>query len=410
MSVHRSFAPPVRLGLVAVATLAFVVAWSDLPATPSSGPSTPDATATPSVVAVGGLGGGPSGSPTAGASGSGSSPAATGTPSASGATAGPSGPASGSPSANPSGSPEATAGPSTPGSSPTPRSTPRPTSPPTPAPTIPPGPGSWQPSFPIRAAFYYPWFPQAWKQDGLDPYTHYTPSLGLYNGASATVVASQVVAMKYAGIEAGIASWWGQGTLTDSRIPLLLAQAGSQFRWSLYYEAEAYGDPSVAQIASDLAYIGRRYASSGAFLRIDGRPVIFVYADSGDGCGMAQRWKQAGAGFYVVLKVFPGYKGCPAQPDAWHQDAAADRSDGQKGQSFSVSPGFWLATESQPRLARDPTAFASAVRSMVASRAPLQLITTFNEWGEGTSIESATQWASPSGYGTYLDILHANGR
>lgn len=46
---------------------------------------------------------------------------------------------------------------------------------------------------------------------------------------------------------------------------------------------------------------------------------------------------------------------------------------------------------------------------MVASGAPFQLITTFNEWGEGTSIESASEWASASGFGTYLDILHANG-
>jgi hypothetical protein len=35
-----------------------------------------------------------------------------------------------------------------------------------------------------------------------------------------------------------------------------------------------------------------------------------------------------------------------------------------------------------------------------------QLITTFNEWGEGTAVESASEWATSSGYGTYLDILH----
>ena len=32
-----------------------------------------------------------------------------------------------------------------------------------------------QPSFPIRAAFYYPWFPQAWNQQGFNPFTNYTP-------------------------------------------------------------------------------------------------------------------------------------------------------------------------------------------------------------------------------------------
>jgi hypothetical protein len=46
---------------------------------------------------------------------------------------------------------------------------------------------------------------------------------------------------------------------------------------------------------------------------------------------------------------------------------------------------------------------------MVASGAPWQLVTTFNEWGEGTSVESAVEWDTASGYGAYLDALHRNG-
>ena len=48
------------------------------------------------------------------------------------------------------------------------------------------------------------------------------------------------------------------------------------------------------------------------------------------------------------------------------------------------------------------------VRDMVASGAPLQLVTTFNEWGEGTAVERRQEWASASGYGAYLDALHNN--
>ena len=46
---------------------------------------------------------------------------------------------------------------------------------------------------------------------------------------------------------------------------------------------------------------------------------------------------------------------------------------------------------------------------MIASGAPFQLITTFNESGEDTRVESATEWQSASGYGAFLDALHANG-
>ena len=76
-----------------------------------------------------------------------------------------------------------------------------------------------QPSFPIRAAFYYPWFPEAWDQYNINPYTNYTPSLGFYDGRSQTVIQQHIAAMQYGGIQAGIASWWGQGSQTDGKIP-----------------------------------------------------------------------------------------------------------------------------------------------------------------------------------------------
>ncbi len=43
---------------------------------------------------------------------------------------------------------------------------------------------------------------------------------------------------------------------------------------------------------------------------------------------------------------------------------------------------------------------------MKASSAPWQLVTTFNEWVEGTSVEPSPEWLSESGYGVYLDILN----
>ena len=61
-----------------------------------------------------------------------------------------------------------------------------------------------------------------------------------------------------------------------------------------------------------------------------------------------------------------------------------------------------------PRLARDPVRWAQNVASMRASNANFELMTTFNEWGEGTAVESATEWSTTSGQGTYLDLLHAS--
>lgn len=270
-----------------------------------------------------------------------------------------------------------------------------------------------QPGFPIRAAFYYPWFPEAWNQQGLDPFTHYNPSLGFYDSGATNVIEQHIQALEYGNVQAGIASWWGQGSKTDLRFPALLATTdamGSSLRWAIYYEPEGTGDPTVAQIAADLSYIRDRYAADPAYLRIDGRFVVFVYATGLDDCSMADRWKEANTvGAYVVLKVFSGYRTCTSQPDGWHQYGPASAEDSQAGYSFTISPGFYKANEATPRLARDLTRWSQNIKDMVVSGAPFQLITTFNEWGEGTAVESAQEWATPSGYGAYLDALHRNG-
>ena len=305
--------------------------------------------------------------------------------------------------------------------SPTPTPRPTPTATPTAAPTKTPAPTATpaptvasdpQPSFPIRAAFYYPWFPEAWNQQGMNPFTRYHPSLGFYDSSAGSTLAAHLAAFKYAGIDAGISSWWGQGSATDQRLPTILsATAGSPIRWAVYYEAEGTSDPSVAQITSDLTYLKSHYGSNPSYLRVNGKFVVFVYAGGNDACSMVDRWTQANAniGAYIVLKVFSGYRTCANQPSSWHQYSPAVATSSQAGYSYSISPGFWKANESSARLARDPSRFATDVAAMVASKAPWQLVTTFSEWGEGTSVESAKEWATSSGFGAYLDALHNNG-
>ena len=65
-------------------------------------------------------------------------------------------------------------------------------------------PPSGQPTAPIRAAFFYPWFPNAWSQSGIFPFTQYTPSLGFYDSADVAVIDQEMTLAKQAGIEAFI--------------------------------------------------------------------------------------------------------------------------------------------------------------------------------------------------------------
>lgn len=260
----------------------------------------------------------------------------------------------------------------------------------------------------VRVAFYYPWFPETWRNATNELMTNFEPVAGFYDSSDPAVVARHLDELAYAHVDVAISSWWGADGPTGRRFDELVdASTGSSVRWTIYYEPEGYADPPADDIVADLSDLTARYAGDDRVFRLDGRLVVFVYGEPTDGCATAARWADVGERLDVdvVLKVFDGYRDCPDQPAGWHQYAPAVLADAQLPWSYSVSPGFWLAGESE-RLTRDPAGFEFAVGAMVAAQPRFQMITTFNEWGEGTAVEPATAWSSPSGYGVYLDILH----
>ncbi len=267
-----------------------------------------------------------------------------------------------------------------------------------------------QPSFPIHAAFYYAWYPEAWLRDPVFPYSLFHPSLDYYSAYDARVVRKHTDAMLYANLDAGIYSWWSPDGYpqTDERFSRYLAAARTTpFRWAIYYEREGYDNPSVDKIRSDLEYIRDRYAVKPAYLKVGGRFVVYVYGNSADNCDTAARWREANTfGAYIVLKGFAGFRTCSAQPDAWHQYSAALAEYDFSPDAFMIAPGFDEGSEPSSRLSRDVTRWRSDIAAMVASNARWQLVLTFNEWPEGTAVESAQEWATPSGYGAYVDALH----
>jgi hypothetical protein len=266
---------------------------------------------------------------------------------------------------------------------------------------------------PIRAAFYYGWYPSSFNIPG----TRFRPIAGKYNTQDLNTVRRQVNEMRYGGMQAAIASWWGPETVPDPyrdwaasstdrslRVGLKAAE-GTPFTWGIYYEDEGYSNPSVTTIRNDLAHVKRVHASHPNFLYRNGKPVVFVWPSGSDTCEMVHRWKQAAPDFFVVHKRFNGWENCRTVPDSWHQYAPASRDSALPGYSYSVSPGFHQYNGGV-RLSRDANAFSAAVGRMKASNATWQLVTTYNEWGEGTSVEPAHEWASGSGFGWPLDTLN----
>jgi hypothetical protein len=259
--------------------------------------------------------------------------------------------------------------------------------------------------WPVRAAFYYPWFPETeqWA-------TRYTPSLGKYDSSDTRVLATHLTQARYAGLNAFISSYWVKDSPTARRLPLLLDAASRQgFHITAYYELGSVPTQSSRYVLSQEFDSLYQLSAHPAWLRVTERPALFVYNVGPEGsCSTVSRLVAANQGrFYLNLKVFPGYRECPKQPDSWHQYVPADSFDQQGSNSATVSPGFFKFNEPAPRLPRDMRRFNADLRRQVTSGARWQLVTSFNEWGEGTAVEPSQEWQSPSGYGTYLDAMRS---
>jgi len=214
----------------------------------------------------------------------------------------------------------------------------------------------------------------------------------------------QIAEMRYGGISAGIAGWTGPGSASDRRVPgLLRAARGRSFRWAL----ELTGPRSQARLASELTYISGRYGRDPAYLRVDGRFVVFV-ADPGRGCRASARVLDAnGAGAYVMLESFPGDRACARQPSGWYEDPPATGLVAHLPASATISPGPMATRDGDAGLRQSLVRWAAAVRRMTALRPRFELIASYNEAAD--VVENRQAWASESGHGAFLDVLHSDG-
>lgn len=280
--------------------------------------------------------------------------------------------------------------------------------------------------FPLRGTFYYAWYPNNWDPNGY--HVTYQPTYGYYDNNDRALINKHIDELEYANIDVAIASWWGLDN--DNRIPRDHAikkcmeetdrrtkNEEIDLTWAIYYELEASYNESAEVIRADLNYLKTRYVEAhDCFAHIDGKPVIFVYSRGTEDIGdeFTDKWAEAvGDEWYYVLKIYGGYRDGKKQPDSWHQYGPSTRlhkvEDASRTLvSYNLSPGFKHADPNKSTFLEraNRALWTELVKEMVDSGVNWQLITSYNEWGEGTSIESAYDWETDSGYGMYLDVLH----
>jgi len=105
------------------------------------------------------------------------------------------------------------------------------------------------------------------------------PKLGPYDCHNPAIIDQHMAWAKEAGITGFIVTWWYQGDFHDKGLPLILKVAEKHgLKITVYYEVvKPRDDPAVVTAVADLVYLLRAYGKHPAWLKVNGKPVIFVY-------------------------------------------------------------------------------------------------------------------------------------
>jgi hypothetical protein len=278
-------------------------------------------------------------------------------------------------------------------------------------------------------AFYYNWYanaegPVGWwfhwegvKEDSIDSSTDY-PLMGAYDSLDERAISAHLEMARYAGIDGFIANWAGPGSFEDEVMPVLLDLA------------EEYG------IALSAYSAATPYASHSAWMTDDGRPVFFFYAPER---GTPSEWlslrtnleDDLGPVVLIGNTLDPDYLGvfdgfhiyiCMPEPDGTvclegYRSPMGRLKMGPRAMTLDDAFSAAYAGELVPvdiklflvsvipgyddTKVRDPGTFRDRMNAVLYDQswnAAMQLnaesvlVTSFNEWHEGTEIEPSREY------------------
>jgi hypothetical protein len=158
--------------------------------------------------------------------------------------------------------------------------------------------GGQSPPEVLLGAHYYPWYraprrdgppdeppPRGWMSEALRGrlVPRQMPALGVYDSRDPEVIAGHIRQSLRAGIDFWSVSWWGPGRRDDEtfREHLLKHPDHAQLRYAVLYESTgrlgSFDRPDYTNWVPDFQYLRERYFGHPRYLRIEGRPVVFVY-------------------------------------------------------------------------------------------------------------------------------------
>jgi len=293
-------------------------------------------------------------------------------------------------------------------------------------------------------SFYYPWYTSphgpSGRWVGWEQVTEYSihnsanyPLHGAYDSNDENVIRSHMAIAKQAGIDGFIVSWWGIRSYEEKPVDKILELA-EQMDLNITFYYESVRDLTKDDIVRELTYLFESYAGHPAFLRVSGKHVVFVYAvpvyDREQEFWLDVRNRvEENVGPVVLigdtdleeyLHVFDGfhryiyleedmpdfYRDCvdklevgvsSMEIDDLFSAVYSDEEIEMRVKPFllTVTPGFDTTSwgEYEPYIDRLDGETYTKYWNMVREIEPHSvLITSWNEWGEGTEIEPSREY------------------
>ena len=277
---------------------------------------------------------------------------------------------------------------------------------------------------PPALAFYYAWFDEAtWTSGQPADYP-----AQLYRSADPTTIERQVIQAQNAGISAFVQSWYGpqvENNQTETNFSALLNIA-AQHTFQAAVDVEVTGPffPDAASVQQALATLMATHVKHPAYLRYRGKPVIFFWRqqrfDAATWTAIRQAVDPDRNTWWIAegldLSYLEPFDGLHLYSIAWANNPVAELNKWppriQQVENRLGTDKLWIATampgyndlnlgraDSFTRARNNGQFYRQSWAAALATRPDMLIITSFNEWLEGTQIEPGATYGN-----FYLDL------
>lgn len=284
---------------------------------------------------------------------------------------------------------------------------------------------------PLVLAFYYNWFDEnTWTPEKVSDFP-----VTLYHSRDRETLVRHIAQAQEAGVDAFVVAWYGpqiEGNQTEPNLALMLEVAdGTAFRVSVEFGPDSPLIHSQQDVVDALRHVLHVHALHPSFLRIEGRPVIFFWRlDSiplDPGQTPLEAWQAVRAQVDpgrqsiwiaegVELEYQQVFDGHHLYSIAWSQDVRQTLKDwGDRIRRYNARHGtdkLWVATvmpgyndlktgraQAFVREREGGQFYRETWQAAMDSGADWIVITSWNEWVEGSQIEPSISYGN-----LYLDL------